>query len=109
MLTNANVYIVGYNNKQYDYFMGNECFETTYEERDLGVIITETLDVTKQCVRAANKANTILGMINRAFKYKIKEVVLKLYKSLVRSHLDYCIQAWHPFEQKDIDSLESIQ
>ena len=47
----------GYNNKQYDYFMGKECIETTHEERDLGVIITETLDVTKQCVRSAIKAN----------------------------------------------------
>ena len=49
----------GYNNKQYDYFMGKECIETTHEETDLRVIITEILDVsvTKQCVRAANKAN----------------------------------------------------
>ena len=95
----------GYNNKQYDYFMGKECIETTHEERDLGVIITETLDITKQCVRAANKANAMLGMINRAFKYKNKEVVLKLYKSLVRPQLDYYIQAWCPFKQKDIDLL----
>ena len=51
----------------------------------------------------------MLGMINRAFKYKTKEVVLNLYKSLVRSHMDYCIQAWRPFKQKDIDLLESIQ
>ena len=48
----------------------------------------------------------MLGMINRAFKYKTKEV-LKRYKSLVR--LDYCIQAWRPFKQKYIDLLESIQ
>ena len=89
--------------------MGNEFIETTHGERDLGVIITETLDVTKQCFRAANKANAILGMINRASKYKTKEVVLKLYKSLVRPHLDYCIQTWRPFEQKYIDLLESIQ
>ena len=51
----------------------------------------------------------MLGMINRAFKYKTNEVVLKLYKSLVRPHLDYCIQAWRPYKQKDIDLLESIQ
>ena len=55
------------------------------------------------------KANAMLGMINRAPKYKTKEVVLKLYKSLMRPHLDYCIQAWRPFKQKDIDLLESIQ
>ena len=99
----------GYNNKEYDYCMGNECIETTHEERDLGVIITETLDLIKQCVRAANKANAMLGMINRAFKYKTKEVVLKLYKSLVRPHLYYCIQAWRHFKQNDINLSESIQ
>ena len=27
----------------------------------------------------------------------------------MRPHLDYCIQAWRPFKQKDIDLLESIQ
>ena len=75
-----------------------ECIETTHEERDLGVIITATLDVTKRCVRATNKANAMLGMINRAFTYKTKEVVLKLYKSLMRPHLDYCIQAWRPLK-----------
>ncbi len=51
----------------------------------------------------------MLGMINRAFKYKTKEVILKLYKSLVRPHMEYCIQAWRSFKQKDIDVLESIQ
>ena len=99
----------GFNNKKYDYFIGNVCIETACEERDIGVIITETLDVNKQCIKAAHKANAMLGMVSRAFTYKTKEVVLKLYKSLVRPHLDYCIQAWRPYKQKDIDLLESIQ
>ena len=42
------------NNKQYHCFMVNERTETTPEERELRVIFTETLDVTKQCVRPAN-------------------------------------------------------
>ena len=40
-------------------------------KKDLGVIITDKLDVTEQCVKASNKANAMLGMI---IKYKIKEV-----------------------------------
>ena len=32
----------------------------------------------------------------------------KVYKSLVRPHLDYCIQAWRPVKQKYIDVLEAI-
>ena len=79
------------------------------EEKDLGVIITDKLEVTEQCAKASKKANAMLGMMNRAIKYKTKEVVLQLYKSLVRPYLNYCIQAWHPFKQKDINLLESGQ
>ena len=81
----------GHNNRQYDYIMGDDPIETSHEEKY--VIITDTLDVTEQCVKASNKANAMLGMINRAIKYKTKEIVVKIYKSLVRPHLDYCSQA----------------
>ena len=33
----------------------------------------------------------------------------KLFKSLVRPHLQYCIQAWNPYLKRDIDTLEKVQ
>ena len=70
----------GHNNRQYDSIMGDDSIETSHEEKDLSVLITDKLDETRQCVKTFNKANAMLGMINRAIKYKTKEVVVKIVK-----------------------------
>ena len=45
---------------------------------DLGVLMSKNL---KQCLLAKNKANLILGIINRGVSYKSPEVISKLYRS----------------------------
>ena len=40
---------------------------------------------------------------------KSKRNIIALHKSLVRPHLEYCVQAWRPHNQKDIDNLEGVQ
>ena len=45
-------------------------------------------DLDRSCVVGINWVPIECLLINRAFKYKTKEVVLKLYKSLVRPHID---------------------
>jgi len=39
----------------------------TKEERDLGITVTSNLKPSQQCVKAALKARSILGWINRHF------------------------------------------
>ena len=50
-----------------------------------------------------------IGMINRTIVNKDSKILLKLYQSLVRLKLEYCVQAWRPYLQKDIDLLEKFQ
>jgi len=79
------------------------------EEKDLGIVIINNLKVSKHCSQAYAKANKLLGVISRTIVYKTSDILLQLYKSLVRPHLEYCISAWSPHYNKDKQLLERIQ
>ena len=100
---------VGANNLQEEYFMDGKQLEKISEEKDLGVIVSSNFKVSNQCIKAAKKGNQILGLIRRTITCRSKEIIVRLYKSLVRPHLEYCIQAWRPHLVKDIDILEKVQ
>ena len=82
------------------YKMGDAVLGRTTQEKDL---------VVSDCGIAASKRNQILGLIRRTIMYKEKQLIVPLYKAIVRPHLEYCIQAWRPYHKKDIDKLERIQ
>jgi len=100
---------MGAKNKCEKYTLINRDLSMVKEERDLGVIVNDTFKVAKQCLVASKKGNQVLGMISRSFVYRNKIIIKKLYKSLVRPHLEYCIQAWRPHLIKDIEILEKVQ
>ena len=67
------------------------------------------MEISEQCGIAAAKGNRILGLIRRNIVYKEKELIIQLYKTILRPRLEYCIQAWRPYRKKDIDMLERVQ
>ena len=47
--------------------------------------------------------------MSRSFKYRDKNVWIRLYKTFVRPHLEFSVQAWSPWLLKDIEELERVQ
>ena len=59
------------------------------EVSNLGLTISADMKVSEQCGIAAAKGNQILGLIRRNIVYKEKELIIPLYKTIVRPHLEY--------------------
>jgi uncharacterized protein YchJ len=51
----------------------------------------------------------MLSLLNNTFKYKDKALMLTLYCTYVRPNLEFAIQAWNPYYNKDINELEKVQ
>jgi len=72
------------------YYMYGEPVEEVCSIKDLGVLFSNDMKVSLNCRDSYSKANRMLGLISRTIRYRYPTVLLNLYKSLVRPHLDYC-------------------
>ncbi|KGL88431.1 hypothetical protein N301_14632, partial [Charadrius vociferus] len=106
---------MGWGNPMNKYRLGREWIESSPEEKDLGVLVDEKLNMTWLATQAANcilsylKNNGILGCIIRSVASRSREVILLLYSTLVRPHLESYIQLWSPQHKKDMDLLVRVQ
>ena len=99
----------GHGNDDAQYTMGGTVLNTTLKENDLWLTISADMKVSEQCGIAAAKGNHIIGLIRRNIVYKETELIIPQYKTIIRPHLEYCIQAWRPYRKKDIDMLDIVQ
>ncbi|PKU40361.1 reverse hypothetical protein [Limosa lapponica baueri] len=96
---------LGHSNPRHKCRLGGEWID---QEKDLGVLVDEKLNMSWRCVLAAQKANYILGCMKKSVASRSNEVILPLYSALVRPHLEYCVQLWSP-QHKDMDLLKQVQ
>ena len=108
-VSKCHVLHLGKTNPCHKYTMDGEELKASGSERDIGVLITPNLKPGKQCQAAATTATRTLTNILRAFSYRDRTVLPRLYKQYVRPHLEFSIQSWSPWQRGDIEALEQVQ
>ena len=78
-------------------------------EKDIGVTIDSRLKFEEHMTSKINKANNIMGVIRRTFKTLDEYTFPRLFKALVRPHLEYANPVWSPQLKKDIIAVENVQ
>ena len=83
--------------------------QSTPCEKYLGIYIDNKLKFHDHAAHAVNKGNKMLGLIKNTFSCLDEETIPKLYKALVRPHLEYGNVIWHPRFEMDKIAVEKVQ
>ena len=106
---------LGSKNPQKDYYMPNAkkltypTLEVVDKEKDLGVYIDNKLNFYHHMEAKLKKANQMLGIVKRTFKYMEPKTFSLLYKTIIRPHLEYASITWSPTTKQYQDKLEKLQ
>ena len=77
--------------------------------KDLGVHLSSNLKWSTHVSEAVSSANKMSNWVLSVFSDRSQRTMLTLYKSLVRSKLEYSCPVWSPSLISDITKLESTQ
>ena len=77
--------------------------------RDLGVLVTPQISWSPNINTIAENSRKLIAWVLSVFKDRSETTLMCLYKSLIRSRLEYCSALWSPTKQEDIMTLESVQ
>ena len=96
--------------EHYQYSVSKDTtLEPIHQLRDLGVIVSSDLSWSPHIRAIADKARQKASWVLSVFHTRSHSIMLTLYKSMVRSLIEYCCPLWHPSKISDIQELESVQ
>ena len=75
----------------------------------LGIMIDEKLNWEPHIEHLINKLNMTIVMLKRIAKFIPKSEYRKLYDSLFKSHMNYCISSWGGVSESKLQTIFAVQ
>ena len=92
-----------------NYQLNDTTIDQVSEEKDIGVIIDNDLSFDTHISKKCSKATSVFAMLRRSFSFMDVDIFTPVYKSMVRTHLEYASSVWAPYKMKHIEQIEAVQ
>ena len=95
-----------------EYKVGEEVIRKSREEKDLGVIVQDSLTPEwhiKHIKRMCGSTHRMLTNIRVVFHYMDKDMMKKIISTMIRPRLEYAAVVWSPHKKKDVTKIKRIK
>jgi len=99
----------GSNNPRNTYHFEHQEIAKHSLERDLGVIFDERLTFQTHIDSVVNRARRLISLMFRSFRARSDNVIIPIYKTMIRPQLEYASTVWNPYLLKHVKQIESVQ
>lgn len=93
----------------YDYILDGESIQRCNSTKDLGIYMNSKMSFNAHFEYVSNKSRTTLNFVKRQRHYVDANALVILYKSLVRSNLEFASCIWSPSQITHKRTIESTQ
>ncbi len=100
---------LGKQKNEFKYRLGDVGLESSTCEKDLGVQVDDNLSFSRHINEKITKANAIMGVVRRSFRHLDSHIFPKIFKTMIRPHLEYAAPVWSPYLKNDIIKIERVQ
>ena len=90
-------------------YLDNLPLERVSEYNYLGILLTDDLRWDHHINIVCNKMRRMIGLIYRQLYMHSSDFLLKLYKTIIRPHLEYACVVWSPHQRYLIDQLVAVE
>ena len=100
-------------NPMNQYIFNGVALDAVETERDLGVVTNKSMSWDTQINACISKANQMIAWVTRNTVLRDIYVMRSIYKTVIRPHLEYCVQLWSPTASHgnwtNIIKIENVQ